>query len=138
MSDNVNLNLYKDFVEKVTSDASNDLPSLEARLQELQNSELPLNVATLLTAAIGMGSESGEFSEIVKKMVFQGKPWNIDTQFHMMRELGDIAWYWINACRAIGVDPNEVISENVRKLESRYPGGFFNVFHSENRKDGDL
>ena len=82
--------------------------------------------------------EGGEFDEIVKKMVFQGKPWNEDQRFHLMRELGDVAWYWVNACRAIGVDPNEVIEENVRKLEARYPGGKFDVHHSENRKAGDL
>jgi NTP pyrophosphatase (non-canonical NTP hydrolase) len=92
----------------------------------------------LLTAAIGLSSEGGEFSEIVKKMAFQGKPYNEDTRFHMKRELGDIIWYWINACRALGYDPNEVIAENVTKLEARYPGGTFDPFYSENRKEGDL
>ena len=95
-------------------------------------------MALLLTGAIGLSSEGGEFSEIVKKCIFQGKPLNDDTIFHMKRELGDIMWYWISACRALNLDPNEVIAENVKKLESRYPGGQFDVFYSENRQEGDL
>ena len=47
-------------------------------------------------------------------------------------------WYWINACRALDLDPNEVVAENVRKLEKRYPGGSFDVYYSENRQEGDL
>ena len=134
----VDLNRYQDFVHGVTSGASEELEVLIARLRALNNSEPKLNVSLLLTASIGLASEGGEFSELVKKMAFQGKPWNEDVRYHMKRELGDIAWYWANACRAIGIDPNEVIEENVRKLESRYPGGEFDVHYSENRKEGDL
>jgi NTP pyrophosphatase (non-canonical NTP hydrolase) len=135
---NVDLNRYKDFVQGVTSGASEDLEVLIARMRALQSSEPQLNVALLVTAGIGLASEGGEFDEIVKKLIFQGKPWNEENRHHMFRELGDIAWYWVSACRAIGVDPNEVIEENVRKLESRYPGGTFDVHYSENRKTGDL
>jgi len=134
----IDLNRYSEFVAAVTSDASNDLETLITRLRELQASELPVNVSLLLTASIGLASECGEFDELTKKMAFQGKPWNEGVKFHMLRELGDIAWYWVNACRAIDVDPNSIIEENVRKLEARYPGGKFNVHHSENRKEGDL
>jgi NTP pyrophosphatase (non-canonical NTP hydrolase) len=91
-----------------------------------------------MTGAIGISAEGGEFAEVVKKCVFQGKPMNDETIFHMKRELGDIAWYFVNAARAIGEDPNEVIAENVRKLAARYPGGAFDPYYSENRKDGDL
>jgi NTP pyrophosphatase (non-canonical NTP hydrolase) len=77
-------------------------------------------------------------AEIVKKVVWQGKPWNDDVKFHLQRELGDVIWYWVNACRALNIDPNEVIAENVRKLENRYPGGSFDVHYSENRESGDL
>jgi NTP pyrophosphatase (non-canonical NTP hydrolase) len=97
-----------------------------------------INVPLLLCGAIGLGSETGEFQEIVKKMVFQGKPLTEEIRFHMKRELGDIMWYWINACRALDLDPNDVVAENVKKLEARYPGGQFDVHYSENRKDGDL
>ena len=132
----VDLNKYKDFVEKVTSSESNAFGALNSRMIELNDAGV--NPALLLTASIGMASEGGEFSEIVKKCTFQGKPMDADTVFHMKRELGDIMWYWVNACRALKLDPNEVVAENVRKLESRYPGGSFDVFYSENRKEGDL
>jgi len=105
---------------------------------ETVESKLKVNMALLMTGAIGIASEGGEFAEIVKKCVFQGKPMDDETQFHIKRELGDIIWYWINSCTAMGIDPNEVIAENVNKLKSRYPGGEFDVHYSENRKDGDL
>ena len=100
--------------------------------------ETGVNIALLLTGAIGIASEGGEFSEIVKKCIFQGKPLDDETKFHIKRELGDIAWYWINSCRALNLDPNEVLAENVNKLKSRYPGGEFDVHYSENRQKGDL
>ena len=131
----IDLNKYSNFVEVVTSAESNDTESLILRLRELNKDA---NIALLTTAAIGLASEGGEFNEIVKKMLFQGKPFNEDNRFHLMRELGDIMWYWTNACRALGYDPNEVIAENVRKLEARYPGGSFDAYYSENRKEGDL
>lgn len=133
---NVDLNKYKDFVEKVTSAESNAFGALNSRLIELHDAGV--NPALLLTASIGMASEGGEFSEIVKKCTFQGKPMDRDTVFHMKRELGDIMWYWVNACRALNLDPNEVVAENVNKLKARYPGGEFDVHYSENRKEGDL
>ena len=131
----VDLNRYRDFVAEVTSDASNNLETLIVRLRELNET---VNIALLMTGGTGLASEGGEFNEIIKKCVFQGKPMNDETVFHMKRELGDIAWYFVNACRAIGEDPNDVIAENVRKLEARYPGGTFDVHYSENRKEGDL
>jgi len=147
---NVDLNKYKDFVQAVTSDASHDMTMFINRLDRVDaNYESfgsdgeymhgpDINVPLLLCGAIGLGSETGEFQEIVKKIIFQGKPLNEESHFHMKRELGDILWYWVNSCRALGFDPNDVIAENVKKLEARYPGGKFDVFYSENRKEGDL
>jgi len=135
MSQQIDLNRYTEFVSVVTSAESNDTEALIHRMRELDKDT---NVALLTTAAIGLASEGGEFNEIVKKMLFQGKPFNEDNRFHLMRELGDIIWYWTNACRALGYDPNEVVAENVRKLEARYPGGEFNAWYSENRMDGDI
>jgi len=132
----VDLNLYSEFVQAVTSQSSNNIIEFQKLLSTFDTSVI--NPPLLLTAAIGLGSESGEFQEIVKKIFFQGKPLTDENIFHMKRELGDILWYWINACRALNLEPNDVIAENVRKLESRYPGGKFNVFHSENRQAGDL
>ena len=131
----IDLNRYSYFVSQVTSQESQNTRKLTQKLEELDKD---INIALLLTGGIGLASEGGEFNEIIKKCVFQGKPLNEDTIFHMKRELGDIMWYWINACRALDLDPDEVIEENVRKLESRYPGGEFDVLYSENRKDGDL
>jgi NTP pyrophosphatase (non-canonical NTP hydrolase) len=146
----VDLNKYKDFVEAVTSKQSQDLTMFMSQLDRLDGNYEAygpdgeymhgpnINVPLLLCGAIGLGSETGEFQEIVKKVVFQGKPLSDDTKFHMKRELGDIMWYWINACRALELDPNDVVAENVKKLEARYPGGQFDVFYSENRREGDL
>lgn len=133
----INLESYTEFVANVTSDASNSTSALIARLTDLETHD-NINPALLLTAGVGLASEGGEFNEIVKKMLFQGKPFNEDNRFHMKRELGDIIWYWINACRALNYDPNDVIAENVEKLKARYPGGDFDVFYSENRKANDL
>jgi NTP pyrophosphatase (non-canonical NTP hydrolase) len=137
MTNQIDLKKYEQFVQAVTSDASNSTDALVARMLELEQQE-NINVALLATASTGLGSEGGEFQEIVKKMLFQGKPFNEENRFHMKRELGDIIWYWSNACRALNLDPNEVIAENVNKLQSRYPGGSFDAYYSENRKDGDL
>lgn len=131
----IDLNKYKEFVSAVTSQESNNTRKLTNKLEELDHK---VNIALLMTGGIGLASEGGEFNEIVKKCVFQGKPLDDDTIFHMKRELGDIIWYWINACRALDLDPNDVVDENVNKLKARYPGGEFDVHYSENRKEGDL
>ena len=134
----IDLKKYSKFVEAVTSLDSNNFDHLQNRITELRNQEFNFNPSLLLTAAIGLAAEGGEFAEIPKKIFFQGKPYDEQARFHMKRELGDIMWYWVNACRALDLDPNDVIAENVNKLESRYPGGKFDAFYSENRKEGDL
>jgi NTP pyrophosphatase (non-canonical NTP hydrolase) len=131
----IDLNKYAEFVDAVTSDESKDTDALDKSYRELTKHVI---VPRLLTASIGLASETGEFSEIVKKCLFQGKPMNEETIFHMKRELGDIIWYWIQGCRALNVDPNEIISMNVDKLKARYPGGEFDAYYSENRQEGDL
>jgi NTP pyrophosphatase (non-canonical NTP hydrolase) len=136
MNNQIDLQKYQDFVQAVTSQPSNDIEAFISRVRELNDQGV--NIPLLMTGSIGLASEGGEFSEIVKKMIFQGKPYNEDNRFHMKRELGDIGWYWVNSCRALGYDPNEVLLENVSKLESRYPGGKFDAHYSENRKAGDL
>ena len=127
---------YSDFVTKVTSDPSLDLDALMERLKEIDASS-DIKSARLLTAAMGLGSETGEFVEIVKKMYLQGKPPSEENIFHMKRELGDIMWYWVTACAALNLDPYEVISENQEKLAARY-GEKFEIERSEIRKEGDL
>jgi NTP pyrophosphatase (non-canonical NTP hydrolase) len=130
------LNKYGEFVTKVTSEPSLNQVSLDSRMKEIDSSS-PIESARLLTAALGLGSETGEFVEIVKKMFLQGKPASDENIFHMKRELGDIMWYWITACLALKLDPFEVIKENQDKLEARY-GEKFEIDRSEHRQDGDL
>jgi len=127
---------YSDFVTKVTSEPSLDIEALKSSLEDIE-SKSGIKVPRLLTAALGLGSETGEFVEIVKKMVLQGKPASEENIFHMKRELGDIMWYWTTACASLGLDPFEVISENQKKLEARY-GEKFEIQRSEVRKEGDL
>jgi len=136
MTKQVDTKKYTEFVDAVTSNESKGSDAFTVRLRELYSEGLP--VERLLTAAVGMSAESGEFTEIVKKMIFQGKPVNSDNIFHMKRELGDIMWYVAQACMALNTDFNEIIEMNVEKLKARYPGGEFDVHFSENRKDGDV
>ena len=127
---------YLDFVAGVTSMPSQDSAILQARIDVLvaNGADIP----HLLTAALGLTAESGEFTEVVKKIILQGKPYNEDNVFHMKRELGDICWYLAQACMALDTTFDEIIEMNVDKLKARYPGGEFDVHKSENRREGDL
>ena len=128
---------YLDFVHDVTSTESLDYAALLTRMNKLELED-DCNLSQLLTAALGLGAESGEFTEVVKKIILQGKPYNEDNVFHMKRELGDICWYIAQACMALDTTFDEIIEMNVEKLKARYPGGEFDVHKSENRKTGDL
>ena len=133
----VDTNKYLDFVTEVTSLPSTDLAVLLSRITEL-DVEQDADVPRLLTAALGLTAESGEFTEVVKKIILQGKPYNEENVFHMKRELGDICWYIAQACMALDTTFDEIIEMNVDKLKARYPGGEFDVHKSENRKEGDV
>ena len=128
---------YLAFVAGVTSQPSTDLPTLLSRITDLDVGD-DADIPRLLTAALGLTAESGEFTEVIKKIILQGKPYNEDNVFHLKRELGDICWYLAQACMALDTTFDEVIEMNVDKLKARYPGGEFDVHHSENRKEGDL
>jgi len=132
----IDFDRYQKFVDAVTSDASTDFLSLSDRLVQLD--EKGANIERLLTAGVGINAEGGEFLEIIKKMIFQGKPWNEDNREHLIIELGDIMWYVAQACMALEVSFDDVVAGNVKKLEKRYPGGAFDVYYSENRVEGDL
>ena len=131
----VDFDRYSHFVDAVTSDSSKDFVSLADRLGVLDREGA--SIERLTTAGVGLAAESGEFLEIVKKMVFQGKPWNADNREHLIIELGDVLWYVAQACMALEVSFDDVVATNVEKLKKRYPGGEFNVYHSENRAVGD-
>jgi len=126
---------YEEFVNAVTSDASTNFVDFADRIGELDRQGA--NIERLLTAGVGINAEGGEFLEIIKKMIFQGKPWNQDNREHLIIELGDIMWYVAQATMALGVSMDEVLETNVKKLEKRYPEGSFDIYFSENRKAGD-
>ena len=136
MSEQVDFSRYLKFVDAVTSEESSKTGAFIKRIQDLNMGGA--DPQRLLTAAVGICAEGGEFTEIVKKMVFQGKPYTEDNVFHMKRELGDIMWYMAQACIALNVTFEELVEMNVEKLEKRYPGGSFDVHYSENRVEGDL
>jgi NTP pyrophosphatase (non-canonical NTP hydrolase) len=129
-------NKYIEFVRQTTSPASSEYPKLVDRLTELQAQGA--DVSRLMTAAFGMSAEAGEFTEVVKKIFLQGKPYNEENIFHMKRELGDLCWYLAQACMALDITFEEVLEMNYQKLSARYPEGTFSVYKSENRVEGDL
>jgi NTP pyrophosphatase (non-canonical NTP hydrolase) len=129
-------NKYIEFVRQTTSPASSEYPKLVERLNELEGQGA--DVSRLMTAAFGMSAEAGEFTEVVKKIFLQGKPYNEDNVFHMKRELGDLCWYLAQACMALDITFEEVLEMNYEKLSARYPAGTFSVYRSENRVEGDL
>ena len=130
------MNNYVDFVKQTTSDASLDYVFMATRIAELEANGT--NTSQLLTAALGLSAEAGEFTEVVKKIIFQGKPYNEDNVFHMKRELGDICWYLAQAFMALDTNFDEILDMNIEKLSARYTDGAFNEYYSENRKEGDV
>ena len=138
MPKSVDFEKYTEFVNAVTSNESKDYIAFNSRCFELQTGDDGIPIHRLLTAACGICAEGGEFTEVVKKIILQGKPYNEENIFHMKRELGDICWYLAQACMALDTTFDEIIEMNVDKLKARYPGGEFDVHKSENRKEGDL
>lgn len=136
MTKQIDLNKYTKFVDAVTSDESKDFVALSDRLVSLD--EKGANIERLMTGAIGINAEGGEVMEIVKKLVFQGKPWNEETKKHLLKELGDTFWYMTQCLIALDTSLDEIVAMNVEKLEKRYPGGTFDPYYSENRQEGDL
>jgi NTP pyrophosphatase (non-canonical NTP hydrolase) len=132
----IDTNKYIDFVSQTTSAPSTNYVSLLSRMSELESQDA--NVPKLITAAFGLTAEAGEFAEVVKKILLQGKSYNEENVFHMKRELGDIMWYIAQACMALDTDINEILKLNYEKLSARYPEGTFDVWRSENRKEGDV
>jgi NTP pyrophosphatase (non-canonical NTP hydrolase) len=133
----IDTNKYIEFVRQTTSPASSNYADLVSRLSQLEV-EFDVDVPRLLTAALGMTAEAGEFTEVVKKIFLQGKPYNEENAFHLKRELGDICWYLAQACMALDTNFEEVLQMNFDKLSARYPEGAFDVYCSENRVEGDL
>ena len=136
MTKQIDFEKYRRFVDAVTSDESRDFIAFSDRVVSLD--EKGANIERLLTGAVGINSEGGEIMEIVKKLLFQGKPWNDETKYHLKRELGDVMWYIMQCLIALDTPLEEVVEMNIEKLEARYPGGQFSAYYSEHREEGDL
>ena len=132
----IDFNRYEEFVSAVTSDCSTNFVDFADRIGELDREGA--NIERLLTSGVGINAEGGEFLEIIKKMIFQGKPWDEDNKEHLIIELGDVMWYVAQACMALDISFDEVIERNIKKLEKRYPGGKFDINYSEVRAEDDL
>ena len=125
----IDLNKYVEFVNVTTSKPSKEHTLFIDRLMELREEDFPTE--RLLTAAVGMSAEAGEFTEIVKEIIFQGKPVNQENLLHLKRELGDIMWYVSQACLGLDISLEEVIQMNFEKLSARYPEGAFSIERSK-------
>lgn len=75
----------------------------------------------LLNSVMGLCGESGEAIDILKKHMMQGHSLDRD---HLIKELGDIAWYLAEAATALDISLEEVMERNIEKLRKRYPEGF--------------
>tara|TARA_B100002019_G_scaffold195474_1_gene169283 strand:- start:629 stop:1036 length:408 start_codon:yes stop_codon:yes gene_type:complete len=135
MSDPNLLNDYQEFVDEVSSDATKNLDDFIDATEIVD--EQGVETSRLLTACIGLSGEVGEFNDIVKKCIFQGKEMDEDTVTKLKSELGDVMWYVAQGCLALGTDIEDLIDINTAKLEKRYPGGF-DEFRSENRAEDDI
>ena len=136
MAKKVNFQEYSKFVDAVTSDESKDFIAFSDRIVSLD--EKGANIERLLTGAVGINAEGGEVMEIVKKLIFQGKPWDDANIYHLKRELGDVMWYVMQCLIALDSSMEEIVGMNVEKLKARYPGGEFDPYYSEHRQEGDL
>jgi len=136
MTQVIDTNKYIEFVRQTTSPASSDFNKLIERMQELDGEGVKLT--HLLTFALGASAEMGEAVEIIKKCLFQGKPFNEDAKTWISKELGDVLYYIGQFCIAMDISFEEIMQINYEKLSARYPEGVFSVHRSENRKEGDI
>ena len=127
---------YTDFVDQVTSEASKSSDKMRERINYLNSKDIEMS--RLLTAGIGLSGEVGEFNEIIKKIMFQEKTFDVVAHEHMRRELGDIMWYVAQACLALKVDLVDIINGNKEKLSNRFPQEQFNEKFDANRNKGDV
>lgn len=77
--------------------------------------------ARLVHALLGIGSESGELQDQLKRHLVYGKELDI---VNLKEELGDLMWYCALALDEIGSSFDEVMAMNIAKLRARYPAGF--------------
>jgi NTP pyrophosphatase (non-canonical NTP hydrolase) len=134
-TDGGKLQQYVRFVDTVSSNPTKDTDNMIECIGIME--EQGVKVSRLLTASIGLSGEVGEFNDIVKKVLFQGKEVDDDTIKHLRSELGDVCWYLAQAMIALDTSFEEVLDMNIAKLSDRYPGGF-DALRSASRKEGDI
>ena len=88
----------------------------------------------LINSVMGLCGESGEAIDIVKKWLMQGH--ELDKE-HLVKELGDVAWYLAEAATALDVPLEVIFQGNLDKLRRRFPNSF-DTEASVNRKQGDI
>lgn len=88
----------------------------------------------LINSVMGLCGESGEAIDIVKKWLAHGH--ELDRE-HLIKELGDVAWYLAEAATALDIPLEDVLQANIDKLKKRYPDGF-ETKRSQIRLQGDL
>ena len=77
----------------------------------------------------GIMTETGELTDVFKKNMAYNK--DIDWT-NVEEEIGDLMFYIASFCRISGIDLQDVIDRNVKKLEARYPDKF-TEYHAKNR-----
>ena len=113
---------YIDFVDSVTSEASkSQIDFVDALMIMEEEGAAP---SRLLTAALGLNGEAAEFSELIKKCIFQGKEYDDTTKNKLKDELSDVMWYIAQGCIALDTNIEELMDINMAKLKDRYPTGF--------------
>jgi len=120
---------YPNFVDYVLSEQSKDS---QAFLESFEETNHNVNLPRLMTGAIGLSSESGEYLDVVKKILFQGKQLDDVTKNKLINELGDVLFYLTVSLIALNITLEEVLESNISKLSERYPEGF-DVKISESR-----
>ena len=95
----------------------NEYQQLALRTESHTNSDLD----RILQGVMGLAGESGECVDLVKKFIFQGH--SLDSE-HLMKELGDVAWYLAATAYALQIPLDDVLAHNIEKLKARYPQGF--------------
>ena len=111
------LRRYTEFVDGVTSVASKDTEELIKQIRNIESQGV--NFARLDTAFNGLASESGEAADIIKKLKYHGKDYTPELRDHLIKELGDISWYWAQACIALEVNPEDVLRRS-KKTEKMF------------------
>lgn len=105
--------------EYLVQSAATDVPDYEVIRGRLTSADE--HTLKILHAALGVGSEAGEFLDAYKKFLFYGKPLDV---VNLREEAGDVLWYLALLLRAIDSDFDVTMQINIDKLRARYPSKF--------------